>query len=158
MLIQCTIKRQGGSRVTLGDQRYHFAPDDLGRHVAEVTDEAHIARLLSISAYVALGDDAPVAAAATDAARTLTPQEPHDADTTDDGRDAGVQGAQDGDLPAAGQGDDPAGEGAAQDGQKAPEDVELEAAREAYREAFGKAAHPRAHASTLWQRIEEGNA
>ncbi len=58
MLILCKIKRPGGTHVTLGGERYHFAPDEQGRHVAEVTHDAHIQRLLSISAYQAL-DEAP---------------------------------------------------------------------------------------------------
>lgn len=47
--IECTIHRTGGTVVTLGDTDYHFAPDDTGRHVATVNDNAHADRLLSIT-------------------------------------------------------------------------------------------------------------
>lgn len=58
MLIRCKIKRPGGSRVTLGSERYHFQDRGDGLHVAEVTNDAHIERLLSIGAY-AVVEDAP---------------------------------------------------------------------------------------------------
>lgn len=40
----------------LGDTTYKFKPDDSGRHVAEVTDKHHIARLLSIVEGFQLAD------------------------------------------------------------------------------------------------------
>ena len=49
MLIECILKRDGGSKVDLGDNTYHFAPDSEGRHVAMVADPDHIGRFLSIS-------------------------------------------------------------------------------------------------------------
>lgn len=49
MLIECILKRDGGTKVDLGDNTYHFAPDSEGRHVAMVTDPDHIGRFLSIS-------------------------------------------------------------------------------------------------------------
>lgn len=125
MLIRCKIKRPGGSRVTLGSERYHFAPDDLGRHVAEVTNEAHIERLLSIPAYEAVEDDVAADVAPTQDSGTLAPQGEDETPTREALSD---------------------------------EEMELELARSAYLEKFGKAAHPRAHASTLWQRIEAGEA
>lgn len=54
MQIECTIHREGGSVITLGDQDYHFAPDAEGRHVATVTDAEHQKTLLAISAFVAV--------------------------------------------------------------------------------------------------------
>lgn len=49
MLIECILKRDGGSKVDLGDTTYHFAPDSEGRHVAMVADPDHIGRFLSIT-------------------------------------------------------------------------------------------------------------
>ncbi|MDN7179102.1 hypothetical protein M0D69_13975 [Caballeronia sp. SEWSISQ10-4 2] len=49
MKIECTIQRKDGTIVELSGRPYHFKPSaDDPRHVAEVTDEAHIERLLSI--------------------------------------------------------------------------------------------------------------
>lgn len=49
MKIECILKREGGSVVDLGGIEYHFEPLADGAHVADVTDEAHIDRFLSIS-------------------------------------------------------------------------------------------------------------
>ena len=48
MKIEHILKREGGTVIPMGGQSYHFAPDAEGRHVAEVTDPAHIERFLSI--------------------------------------------------------------------------------------------------------------
>lgn len=48
-LIECILKRDGGTKIDLGNTTYHFAPDSEGRHVAMVADPDHIGRLLSIS-------------------------------------------------------------------------------------------------------------
>ena len=48
MKIECILHRDGGTVVELPGQTYHFAPQDDGRHVADVTIEAHIERFLSI--------------------------------------------------------------------------------------------------------------
>lgn len=56
-----------GRHVTLGDGVYHFAPGPDG-NTCEVTDKAHVARLLSIKeGYEAVGT-APAAATTTTAA------------------------------------------------------------------------------------------
>ena len=49
MKIQCILKREGGSVVDIGGIQYHFEPVADGAHVAEVSDEAHIDRFLSIA-------------------------------------------------------------------------------------------------------------
>lgn len=49
MKIESIIKRDPPTEVLLGDTAYKFQPDSKGRHVCEVTDKAHIARLLSIA-------------------------------------------------------------------------------------------------------------
>lgn len=49
MLIECIIKRNGGSHVSLGSETYHFRPGQNGAHVAEVEDPEHVQRLLLIA-------------------------------------------------------------------------------------------------------------
>jgi hypothetical protein len=49
MKIECTLQRVGGTIVELGKTSYHFAPTpDDERHIAEVTNEAHIERFLVV--------------------------------------------------------------------------------------------------------------
>lgn len=48
MKIECKLQRKGGSHIEIGGTTYHFAPQEDGRHVAEVTNERHIERFLSI--------------------------------------------------------------------------------------------------------------
>lgn len=63
MLIECKIKRKGGSRITMLDgTTYHFAPadgDNRNAHVALVTNPDHIQRLLSITEGYRLAAAAP---------------------------------------------------------------------------------------------------
>ena len=47
-LIRCKIIREGGSVIDIGKKEYNFKPNEKGDHVAEVTDESHIGRFLSI--------------------------------------------------------------------------------------------------------------
>jgi hypothetical protein len=48
--IRCKIERKDGTPVRIGDVDYHFAPQvPNGPHVAEVSDEQHIARFLAIT-------------------------------------------------------------------------------------------------------------
>lgn len=56
MKIESIIKRDPPTEVVLGDTTYKFKPDDQGKHVAEVTDKHHIARLLSIVEGFQLAD------------------------------------------------------------------------------------------------------
>lgn len=48
MKIESILKRKNGTKISLGGIDYHFKPDEKGRHVANVTDQAHLAKLLSI--------------------------------------------------------------------------------------------------------------
>lgn len=48
MKIESIIKRDPPTRIRLGGKVYQFQIDGDGRHVVDVTDEEHIARLLSI--------------------------------------------------------------------------------------------------------------
>lgn len=56
--IECKLKREGGSNVTIRGKAYKFRPDDLGRHVCVVEDKRAIQRFLAIpEAYRLVGDD-----------------------------------------------------------------------------------------------------
>ena len=88
MLIKCKLKREGGSKIKIGGEEYHFAPDDNGDHVAEVTNEAHANRFLEISeAYEAVGAKKQVKAVQAQA-----PTEPgNPSGTTGDNSQTGVE-------------------------------------------------------------------
>ena len=60
MKIESIIKRDPPTEIDLDGTVYKFQPDKHGRHVAEVTDKHHIARLLSISEGYQLADDEPL--------------------------------------------------------------------------------------------------
>jgi hypothetical protein len=47
--VESIIRRDGGTRVTLGKMAYHFKPMPDGAHVAVVDDPRHVSRFLSIS-------------------------------------------------------------------------------------------------------------
>ena len=48
MTIKCLLKREGGTKVDIDGVEYHFAPNEDGDHVCEVSNKKHIARFLSI--------------------------------------------------------------------------------------------------------------
>lgn len=48
MKIECKLIRDGGTRADIDGVEYHFEPLPDGKHVAEVTHEAHIDRFLAI--------------------------------------------------------------------------------------------------------------
>jgi len=53
-LIECLIRRQGGTKVTFGKRRevvYHFSPNDGMHHVCPVRDPDHRRTLLAIEGY-----------------------------------------------------------------------------------------------------------
>lgn len=57
MLIQSIKIREGGTKLSLGDEEYHFKDDGKGNHVCEVEQEAHIKTLLAIKeGFVKFGD------------------------------------------------------------------------------------------------------
>jgi hypothetical protein len=60
MKIECILRRTPPTTVTLGETTYQFEVDAQGRHVCEVTDSAHLARLLSISEAYCLPGNKPV--------------------------------------------------------------------------------------------------
>lgn len=47
-VIECTLKRDGGTKVDLDRTEYHFKPNAVGAHVAEVSDRSHIRTFLAI--------------------------------------------------------------------------------------------------------------
>lgn len=49
MKIECKLKREGGTHAEIGGTVYHFAPLEDGAHVADVLNEQHQDRFLSIS-------------------------------------------------------------------------------------------------------------
>lgn len=49
MKIECVLKRDKGTKAEVGGILYHFEPLEDGAHVADITDEAHIDRFLSIA-------------------------------------------------------------------------------------------------------------
>lgn len=61
MKIESIIKRNPPTEIELDGTVYKFQPDEHGRHVAEVTDKRHIARLLSIAEGYQLPGDEPLA-------------------------------------------------------------------------------------------------
>lgn len=63
MLIECKQKRESGTLVILGDTLYSFQPDALGRHVAVVEDDDHVAEFLAIKEGYALAKELPKAEA-----------------------------------------------------------------------------------------------
>lgn len=60
MLIVCTIKRAAGTHTKMPDDGsvYSFLPNEAGDHVADVTNFAHIQRLLAIPTYLPYGQAA----------------------------------------------------------------------------------------------------
>lgn len=60
MKIESILRRKPPTTVILGETTYQFEPDDQGRHVCEVEDPAHLARLLSISEAYCLPGNKPV--------------------------------------------------------------------------------------------------
>ena len=60
MLVESKIRRQGGTTIDLYGKTYKFLPNEFGDHVAEVTDEAALNRLVNEipSGYALYGADA----------------------------------------------------------------------------------------------------
>lgn len=56
-VIESIIRRKGGTKVRLNGTEYHFTPDEEGRHVAEVSKNAHIQRFLAVPEGFRLLDD-----------------------------------------------------------------------------------------------------
>lgn len=70
VLVENLLRRpkEGGTRIDIGGKEYHFKPTAEGREFCLVTDQAHLARMLSIpEAYVMIGVVQAPAAAETGA-------------------------------------------------------------------------------------------
>ena len=79
MLIESRIRRAHGTRVTLDGVEYHFRPSgDDPRHVAEVSNPAHVAAFLRVTeGYLAIAEPA-----ATPAPAPSTPKRQRNRDDT----------------------------------------------------------------------------
>lgn len=79
MKVVCLLHREGGTKVELGNAEYHFKPQPDGKHVAEVSNEEHLAILLAIpEAYrLDLGDSKKPAPAKAPAAPAVPEQALH---------------------------------------------------------------------------------
>lgn len=67
MQIESKIRRKNGTKALLDDTEYHFKPaKEGGPHVANVTDQAHIARFLSITEGYCVADGDPALQAEPD--------------------------------------------------------------------------------------------
>lgn len=90
MKIESIIKRNPPTSITLGDTAYQFEPDSEGRHVCEVTDQQHLARLLSIPEGYRLVLDGPHQPAPHQPQQpTLQPSQPTFQPTDDDDGEEG---------------------------------------------------------------------
>lgn len=122
MLIESIIKREGGTHITLGGEKYSFMPDDQGRHVCEVKNRDHIGTLLAIrEGYRLANDEKPVDVPA---------------DVVDEVVPDVVQ-------PVGDDVDDTADENGDVNGEEAPADDDREAWVELYVEKFGRKPHHR---------------
>ena len=141
LIIECLLKRKGGSLVTMADgTEYHFAPNLKDRHVAVVANDDHAHRLLSISeGYRLVG---------------AVPQEPSAPQVVEP--EANVEPAPivspapdlaDGNIPA------PTAP-ASISGLVLTDDTPIETIREVFEAEVGRKPSPRAKAETLIAQIE----
>lgn len=132
ILIECKLRRKGGTFAEIGGTTYHFAPDNQDRHVAAVSDPDHIARFLSITeAYrMAAGAQAKAAAPAQGIAAPVTP-EPEKTEVQAE-KPAPVQ----------------------IDTNKALEDMTSDELRAVFSAEIGREAHPKAKDATMISQIE----
>lgn len=99
MKIVCKLKREGGTKATIGSETYHFVQNlkDFpgGEHVAEVSNNKHLARFLSISeAYCLPGGEEPeekVPDITDDIVETDKDKEGNDSSVDEDGEDGAFE-------------------------------------------------------------------
>lgn len=126
MKIECILKRKGGTVAEIGGIEYHFKPQEGGAHVADVKDNAHIQRFLSIpEGYRIYGEPAN---------QVLQDQEDDD-DEQDDEQEDEQEDEQD-------------------EGQE-DEDVERDHLAAQYEARFGKKPNGRMSAETIRQKLAE---
>lgn len=149
MLVECTIKRKGGTRASIGKTNYHFEPDKDGRHVANVSDKAHLKAFLMIDAYQPFIED-------EDEADDQAPEE--DDEPANDGEGLAPEPADpEGDGDDEDDDTDPDGppEEGDPDAAEVLEDMDHGQLIEAYTATFGKAPHPNTKADTLRAKLIE---
>lgn len=144
MLVECKLKRPGGSQVELGGVTYHFKDDGTGRHVAMVSNSDHLGRLLSITEGYKLADDqAAQPAAPAPAPVAPTVKAPTVAVVLTQGAAVGSTQTQ----PAA----DPV---APQGAPDLSEDMDIEELRKLYEEEIGRKPNPNWKAASMIAAIE----
>ena len=78
MKIESILKRPGGTKVTMGDSLYHFAPNEQDQHVAEVENPDHAKVFLNITeGYRSLDPIQPQQVSLEDAMAVLKAQFPN---------------------------------------------------------------------------------
>ena len=78
MKIESILKRPGGTKVTMGDSLYHFAPNEQDQHVAEVENTDHAKVFLNITeGYRSLDPIQPQQVSLEDAMAVLKAQFPN---------------------------------------------------------------------------------
>ena len=78
MKIESILKRQGGTKVTMGSALYHFAPNEQDQHVAEVENPDHAKVFLNIpEGYRSLDPIQPQQVSLEDAMAVLKAQFPN---------------------------------------------------------------------------------
>ena len=78
MKIESILKRPGGTKVTMGDSLYHFAPNEQDQHVAEVENTDHAKVFLNIpEGYRSLDPIQPQQVSLEDAMAVLKAQFPN---------------------------------------------------------------------------------
>lgn len=77
MLVQCKLIRKGGTQAEFGGVTYHFAPNEAGDHVCDITDEAALNRFVNEipEGFAPYGDDAGKKAAKPKQAASVHPLE-----------------------------------------------------------------------------------
>lgn len=91
MKVESIIKRNPPTSIMLGDTAYQFEPDSEGRHVCEVSDQQHLAKLLSIpEGYRLVLDGSQEQAPKQPQQPTIAPIQPTIQPVSDDGEDNGV--------------------------------------------------------------------
>lgn len=155
MLIECKLKRQGGTVVDMGDgTTYHFKDDNTGRHVANITVSKHIAILMGIPEGYAIPDE-QLATMVAPAAPGIQPAPEAPPVETKAVVDVAVQQATI-DAAKKAEEDPPATAEVATDGAAAEltDDTPIETIREAYRAEIGREPNANYKAQTLIAHIE----
>ena len=100
MIIECLIKRKGGTMVTLDHESYHFSEsEESAAHVAEVKNKAHIGILLAITeGFVEFGKQPVKKAVEKPKPKVLDPETMTNKELIDWGRDHGFNPANKGSI------------------------------------------------------------